>query len=115
VSPTPLRLDDAETFRVTHPFHPLSGKTLRVVTVRRNWGVPSQVYYHDEDGRLRGVPVAWTSLFPEDPVVTFGAGRAPFRLADLLELARLVEHRHAGEGRRPPTPEAPACLDGGVK
>lgn len=59
--------------------------------MRHNWGV-DQVYYHDDAGRLRILPITWTSLNAEDPAVTLGAGRAPFKLADLLELARLLEH-----------------------
>jgi hypothetical protein len=86
---TPLSNTEARTFRVTHPFHPLSGKTLDLVAVRHNWGV-DQVYYHDDAGRLRILPITWTSLVAEDPTVGLGAGRSPFKLADLLELARLL-------------------------
>jgi hypothetical protein len=63
---------------------------LELVTLRHNWG-SAQVYYHDEAGRLRQLPIAWTSLSAEDPVVVVGAGRSPFKLADLLELAHLLE------------------------
>lgn len=91
MSDTPQQVEDARTFRVTHPFHPLYGETLDLITVRHNWGVVTQVYFHDVDGRLRGVPIAWTSLFPEDPVVTFGGGRVSLRLTNLQELARFVD------------------------
>ncbi len=50
-----------------------------------------QAYYHDDIGRLRMMPIAWTSLRDEDPVVHFALGQAPFRLADLLKLSRLLE------------------------
>ncbi len=50
-----------------------------------------QAYYHDDIGRLRMMPIAWTSLRDEDPVVRFGLGKAPFKLADLLELSRLLK------------------------
>jgi hypothetical protein len=58
--------------------------------MRPNWGA-DQAYYRDRRGRLRLIPIAWTSLNPEDPVVLFGQGRAPFRLTDLLEVARLLD------------------------
>jgi len=58
--------------------------------VRHNWG-EDRVYYHDEQGQLTSVPAGWTDVIPPDPVVAISAGRSPFRLQDLLELARLVE------------------------
>ena len=48
------------------------------------------MYYHDEAGILRALPLAWTSLAPVDPFVSLAAGRSAFRLLDLLELARLL-------------------------
>jgi hypothetical protein len=80
---------EAETFEITHPFHPLSGKTFELVTVRRNWG-EERVYYQDETGALHSLPLAWTSLAPEDPFVSLAAGRSAFRVVDLVELSRRV-------------------------
>ena len=37
------------------------------------------------------VPASWTDLVPEDPLVYLAAGRSPFRVVDLIELAQLVE------------------------
>jgi hypothetical protein len=51
------------------------------------------LYYHDPKGMLVSVPACWTDRIPADPVVTVSAGRSPFRLEDLLELARLVASR----------------------
>lgn len=64
------------------------------MAIRHNWGI-DQVYYHDTEGRLRTLPITWTSLIPQDLAVTVGAGRAPFKLSDLLELARLIKKLHA--------------------
>lgn len=80
---------EAETFQVTHPFHPLSGKVFELVTHRCNWG-EERVYYHDEAGTLCSLPLAWTSLAFVDPYVSLAAGRSAFRMTDLLELSRLV-------------------------
>lgn len=61
-----------------------------LVVVRQNWG-NDLVYYHDEEGgRLHRMPISWTDLAEEDLIATLGAGRTPFRLADLIELTRLV-------------------------
>ena len=61
-----------------------------MVTIRNNWNV-DQVYYHDPGGRLRSIPITWTSLIAADPAVEFGKGQTPFKLVDLLELARLID------------------------
>jgi len=45
--------------------------------------------------------VEWTNLAPVDPFVVVAAGRAAFRLADLVELSRLVAAlagAHTGAG-----------------
>ncbi len=76
-------------FRIVHPFHPLCGRQLSLVTIRHNWG-EDLLYYHGPKGTLVSVPVRWTDRIPEDPVVTVSAGRSPFRLEDLLGLARVV-------------------------
>lgn len=75
--------------RVTHPFHPLRGQQFPLVTIRHNWG-DDRVYYRDQDGQLAGIPASWTDVVAPDPVEVLSAGRSPFRLADLLELVRLV-------------------------
>ncbi|MBU0511124.1 MAG: Y4bD/Y4pK family protein [Chloroflexi bacterium] len=88
---TPLANGEVETFQVTHPFHPLSGKVFELVTQRCNWG-ENRVYYHDEAGILCSIPQAWTSLAPVDPFVKLAGGRSAFRVTDLLELTRLVAY-----------------------
>jgi hypothetical protein len=81
---------EAETFEVTHPFHPLNGKVFALVKCHRNWG-EERVYYQDEAGEPRTLPLAWTSLAQIDPFVSISAGRSVFRVSDLLELARLMK------------------------
>jgi hypothetical protein len=66
----------------------IAGDTL--ITYKHNWG-QDRVYYHDETGKLCSVPASWTSVPGEDPFVVMANGRSPFRLVDLLELARLVD------------------------
>ena len=48
------------------------------------------MYYQNEAGILSSMPVEWTNLAHIDPFVTFSAGRAPFRVVDLLELSNLL-------------------------
>jgi len=59
------------------------------VTYRKAWG-EDRVYFRDEMGRLRRMPVGWTSGAPPDPFRTMAAGRCRFRTADLMRLAELI-------------------------
>ena len=86
---TPDARVEAQTFEVTHPYHPLYRQRIELVVVRHNWG-EARAYYHDERGTLRWMSLEWTDLAPVDPFVEISAGRALFRVTDLLELARLV-------------------------
>ncbi len=74
---------------MTHLFHPLFGREFTLATRRQYFGDQRLVFY-DDRGELASIPLAWTSLAPVDPFVALAAGRTPFRLDDLLELARLL-------------------------
>jgi len=56
----------------------------------KTWG-EQRVYYHDPEGQVRALPVVWTDLSVEEPVMKVSSGRSVFRAAELLELVRLVE------------------------
>jgi len=60
------------------------------MTYRQNWG-EDRAYFHDDQGRLRSLPAAWTSLGAVDPFVAISGGRSAFRTVDLLELIGLLE------------------------
>lgn len=76
-------------FRVTHPFHPLFGREFELVHCRQCWG-EDRVFYLDEGEELRSLPARWTSAVADDPLVVISAGRSMYRVADLLELAKLA-------------------------
>jgi hypothetical protein len=50
-----------------------------------------------DDGTVRSVPPQWTDIAVPDPEIVMGKERALFRVADLLELSRLVAHLRKGE------------------
>ena len=77
-------------FRIVHPFHPAHGRQFTIVTIRQNWG-EELLYYRDPKEQLISIPARWTDRAEPDPIVAISAGRSPFRLEDLLELARLVK------------------------
>jgi len=74
---------EIETIQVTHPFHPLFGKTFALILCHHNWQ-EKRVYYQNEDGELCSLPLEWTNRAPIDPFVQLSAGRSVFRVADLL-------------------------------
>jgi len=75
--------------RVTHPFHPLSGRQLVCVGERNNWYGTRLLLRVDED-HVCSVPRQWTDVLVPDPEAVLGKGCALLRIADLLELADLV-------------------------
>ena len=75
---------------MTHPFHPLFGHEYGLIDYRHFWG-EDRVVYVDETGEASSLPARWTSAITEDPAVVVGAGRSHFRVADLMELVKLVQ------------------------
>ena len=76
--------------RVTHPFHPLGGQEFCCVGERYNrYG--RRLLLRLDEAVVCSVPPQWTDLATPDPEIVLGEGRALFRVADLVELARLVE------------------------
>ncbi len=75
---------------MTHPFHPWSGREFVFVAVRQTWA-GDRVFFLDGEGRQHSLPVGWTDAAGPDVFVTVAAGRCPFKVADLLALARLAE------------------------
>jgi hypothetical protein len=89
-------------FTVTHPFHPLYGQQFEILNYRHNWG-EYRVSFYETPEHVRSLPATWTSVAPADPSVVLAAGRAAFRVADLLPLSQLI--RRIEEGRK----EAEEC------
>ena len=78
--------------RVTHPFHPLAGQDFEFVKRRKSWR-QDRVYVFDSAGDLVSLPAEWTDVAAPDPFVVASAGRAPFHLTGLVELADMVASR----------------------
>ena len=80
-----------------HPFHPHCGESYELLSHRRSWG-EDRVTFRDREGRLRLLPATWTSVVGPDPFVVVSAGRAVFRVEDLLSLVELVRALSPEEG-----------------
>jgi hypothetical protein len=78
--------------RVTHPFHPWAGREFVFVAVRQTWG-EDRVFFLDEEGTQRSLPVGWTDAAEPDVFVAVAAGRSAFRVEDLLGVVGLIGHR----------------------
>jgi uncharacterized protein DUF5372 len=86
---TRVRRIETQKFRITHPFHPLTGREFEALA-RKEYGGEQRVCFLDKKGRQCEIPLSWTDLGPEDAIAMLAAGKSWFRAADLLELARLV-------------------------
>jgi len=80
---------DNKTFRIIHPFHPYRDIEFEIDHVKRI-AYESRVFFFNTKGRKSSVPLYWTDIGPQDPFVAVSAGRALFRVADLLGMGRLI-------------------------
>jgi len=78
-----------QSFRVTHPFHPLFGQEFAIADRRQTWG-EDRVYFHDTAGSLRRLPASWTSISADNLFESVSAGRSHFRTTDLLLLVAMI-------------------------
>jgi hypothetical protein len=76
--------------QITHPFHPQHGQRFVLLDCRQGWNV-DRVYYEDANGRLESIPAKWTDVAASDPFSVIAAGRALFRVDDLLEIVALIQ------------------------
>ena len=76
--------------RITHPFHPLSGKQLACVGERFNrYG--KRLLLKVDESTVCSVPPQWTDVVAPNPEIAMGNESALLRVTDFIELARLVE------------------------
>ncbi|HLZ21537.1 MAG TPA: DUF5372 family protein [Ktedonobacterales bacterium] len=81
---------DPQRFRVTHPFHPLSGRDFELVGFAHTWGEHRVFFREPGQTRVRALPATWTDVVGADPFVVLSAGRSYFRPDDLVQLALLL-------------------------
>jgi hypothetical protein len=72
------------------PFHPLGGQQLLCVEERYN-RFRKMLLLEGDNGAICSIPPQWTDVVAPDPEIVLGGGRALFRVADLLELTRLID------------------------
>ena len=89
IAPNPR---DPQEFQITHPFHPLRGRPLRVMGSKQICG-EERITFQRPDGAFCSVVVGWTDRAACDPYHAVGQGRSRFRVEDLLALAELAASR----------------------
>jgi Family of unknown function (DUF5372) len=97
---TPDNTDGKHCFTITHPFHPLYGRTFHLLSQRFAWGEERVFFVDPQTQQVRSLPLAWTSLALPDPFVVVADGKAVLRLNDLQQLAQLLRQKqtHGQEG-----------------
>ena len=96
--------DSERLFRVVHPFHPLYGGEFELLCYKQTWG-EHRVFFQDAGGRVKSLPASWADVGPPDPFVIRAAGRAFFRVEDLLALVLLMRHLGMPGGKTFPLPQ----------
>ena len=77
------------SFRVTHPFHPLTGRRFMATGVLR-WRDVDHVVYRDEENRERRIPASWTDVSAAAGARPVSPGHDALRVVDLVALAALL-------------------------
>jgi len=83
--------------RITHPFHPHSGREFELICRRRHWG-EDRVVYAGEDGRLLTISTALTDVAQVDEFRFVAGSKAAFRTVDLVALCELLDRLGARKG-----------------
>jgi hypothetical protein len=60
------------------------------VAVQQTWR-QGRVFFFGDDGAMQSLPTGWTDVAEPDVFVTMAAGRCPFRVADLMALAEVID------------------------
>ncbi|MGH9434296.1 MAG: DUF5372 family protein, partial [Terriglobia bacterium] len=89
--------NDPQRFRVTHPFHPLTGREFELVGFAHTWGEHRVFFQEPGQTRVRSLPASWTDVEGPDAFRTMAGGKSFFRPEDLLGLVAVLSEL---EGRR---------------
>jgi hypothetical protein len=76
---------------ITHPFHPLSGKELKILKIRKIAGKIILVLQSEQIG-IFNIPAEWTDYFPIDQEKSIIQG-AYISVESLLALCELVNKK----------------------
>jgi len=81
--------DQKQTFKITHPSHPLRDVELNLEHYTCCWS-EDRAFFYDKKGHLNSVPVGWTNLCPADIFIKISAGRSYFKVENLLQIVEII-------------------------
>jgi hypothetical protein len=85
---------------VAHPVPPLPGREFVLLAHRHNRG-EDRAFFIEDRHPFVSLPAQWTGLAPPDPFVIVAVVCAAVAVADLLELARLLERLRRADAVSP--------------
>ena len=89
---TALRLkEELGSVTITHPFHPMSGKELKILKTRKIAGKIMLVLQSEQIG-IFNIPTEWTDYFPVDQEKSITPG-AFISVESLIALCELVNKK----------------------
>lgn len=90
LSTTPDNANGEQSFTITHPFHPLSGQTLLLLSQSYAWGEERVFFADPQTHKVRSLPLAWTNLALPDPFLIVAGDKAVLRFEDLQQLVQFL-------------------------
>jgi hypothetical protein len=70
-----------------------------LVGIRQAWG-EDRVFFFDDAGAQRSLPIGWTDAAAPEPFVALSGGRSAFRVVDLVALGELIDGLSRPAGKR---------------
>jgi Family of unknown function (DUF5372) len=100
LSTTPDNPNGEPCFTISHPFHPLSGRTFPLLSQGQVWGEERVFFADPQTQHMRSLPLAWTNLALPDPFLVVARGQAVLRWSDLHQLVQFLKQQptHPQEG-----------------
>ena len=93
LSTTPDNPNGEHCFTITHPFHPLCGRTFPLLSQGLAWGEERVFFADPQTHHMRSLPLAWTNLALPDPFLVVARGQAVLRWSDLHQLAQFLKQQ----------------------
>lgn len=83
-------ISGTEKFTITHPFHPMKGKTFGLIERKLVW-CDDRILYLDKDSNLRLIQTNFTDIYEEGPFVAISNGRCDITFDSLVSLVNIIK------------------------
>ena len=79
-----------DEFTITHPFHPMKGKTFKFFERKIIWG-DDRILYEKEPGHKASIPTNFTNISEEDPFIAVSNGRSHMTFDSMISLFEIIK------------------------